>query len=95
MLRDRPRFKEACREFEPIHQFNTSMCEEYARLDAERLNSMQYHEKCVYDCMDYPNAAAKKEGDSTPYIDDNDIVELPPDENPVDHRKYYPYGPSG
>jgi hypothetical protein len=20
---------------------------------------------------------------------------LPPDENPIDHRKYYPYGPSG
>jgi cytosolic carboxypeptidase protein 2/3 len=20
---------------------------------------------------------------------------LPPEENPVDHRKYYPYGPSG
>jgi hypothetical protein len=45
--------------------------------------------------MDYPNAAAKKEGDNTPYIDENDLIELPPDENPVDHRKYYPYGPSG
>lgn len=45
--------------------------------------------------MDYPNAAAKKEGDNTPYIDENDLVELPPDENQVDHRKYYPYGPSG
>ena len=23
------------------------------------------------------------------------MIELPPDENPVDNRKYYPYGPSG
>ena len=71
------------------------MCEEYARLDAERMNSSSYHEKCVYDCMDMPNAAARKEGDTTPYIDENDLVELPQEENPVDHRKYYPYGPSG
>ena len=26
-------------------------------------------------------------------IDENELIELPPDENPVDHRKYYPYGP--
>jgi len=44
--------------------------------------------------MDYP-ANKNREGDSTPYIDESDIIELPPDENPVDHRKYYPYGPSG
>ena len=76
-MKDRPRFKESCREFEPIHQFNTSMCEEYARLDAERLNSGQYNEKCVCDCMEMPNAAARKEGDTTPYLDENDMVELP------------------
>jgi hypothetical protein len=45
--------------------------------------------------MDYPPASIKREGDTTPYIDENDMIELPPDENPVDHRKYYPYGPSG
>jgi hypothetical protein len=47
----------------------------------------------VYDCIDWPTQ--KREGDSTPYIDENDLIELPPDENPVDQRKYYPYGPSG
>jgi len=36
-LKDRPRFKETCREFEPIHQFNSQMSDEYARLDAEKL----------------------------------------------------------
>jgi hypothetical protein len=45
--------------------------------------------------MDYPPASIKREGDTTPYIDENDLIELPADENPVDHRKYYPYGPSG
>jgi hypothetical protein len=28
-------------------------------------------------------------------VDENDLIELPPEENPVDHRKYYPYGPQG
>jgi len=32
-MRDRPRFKDTCREFEPIHQFNSQMAEEFARLD--------------------------------------------------------------
>ena len=32
---------------------------------------------------------------NVPYIDENDLVELPPEEASVDHRKYYPYGPSG
>lgn len=92
----RPRFKDTCREFEPIHQFSTQMAEEMARLDQERQMSNQIQaEKIVYDCMDYPPASLKREGDNTPYIDENDLVELPPDENPVDHRKYYPYGPSG
>lgn len=45
--------------------------------------------------MDYPPASLKRDGDTTPYIDENDCIELPPDENPIDHRKYYPYGPSG
>ena len=37
----------------------------------------------------------KRDGDTAPYIDENDLVELPPTEDPVDHRKYYPYGPTG
>ena len=35
-LRDRPRFKDVCKEFEPIHQYNASMSDEYARLEAEK-----------------------------------------------------------
>jgi hypothetical protein len=71
------------------------MCDEFARLEVEKqMNNQVVHEKIVYDCMDYP-ATKTREGDTTPYIDESDIIELPPDENPVDHRKYYPYGPSG
>lgn len=44
--------------------------------------------------MDYPPASLKRETDTTPYIDENDLIELPPDDNQVDHRKYYHYGPS-
>ena len=40
-LKERPRFREVCREFEPIHQFNTTMCDEYARIDAEKLLNNQ------------------------------------------------------
>lgn len=35
-MRDRPRFGDRCRDFEPIHPFNSAMSEEYARIDAER-----------------------------------------------------------
>jgi hypothetical protein len=95
-LRDRPRFKDTCREFEPIHQFSPQLAEELSRLEQERQLTNQIQiEKIVYDCMDYPPASLKRDGDNTPYIDEADIVELPPDENPIDHRKYYPYGPSG
>ena len=55
-IKERPRFREVCREFEPIHQFNTTMCDEYARIDAEKLlnNQSVQSEKIVYDCIDYP-----------------------------------------
>jgi len=70
------------------------MSDEYARLEAEKsLNNQSTAEKIVFDCIDWP--AQKREGDNTPYIDEADIIELPPDENPVDQRKFYPYGPSG
>jgi hypothetical protein len=45
--------------------------------------------------MDYPPASLKRDGDTQPYLDDNDLIDLPPTEDPVDHRKYYPYGPQG
>mmetsp|Transcript_13579 Transcript_13579/g.23117 ORF Transcript_13579/g.23117 Transcript_13579/m.23117 type:complete len:131 (+) Transcript_13579:329-721(+) len=90
-LKDRPRFKEFCRDFEPISKFNTQLCEEYERMEAERpLNCA--NEKIVYDCIDYPSNRNEKE--NGPYIDENDLVELPQEDNPVDSRKYYPYGPS-
>jgi hypothetical protein len=70
------------------------MCDEFARQEAEKMHSNQSQsERIVYDCIDWPTQ--KREGDSSPYIDENDLIELPPDENPVDQRKYYPYGPSG
>jgi len=90
-LKERPRFKDLCREFEPIHQFSPAQSEEYARMDAERIMNGPNTEKIVYDCMDFPNLK-KEDG---PYIDDQDLIDMPNDENPVDHRKYYPYGPSG
>ena len=51
-------------------------------------------EKIVYDCIDFPSIK-KDAADTTPYIDEKDLVELPHDDNPVDHRKYYPFGPQG
>lgn len=73
------------------------MCDEYARIDAEKLlnNTSAVSEKIVYDCIDYPATKKSDNADQTPYIDENEMIELPPEENPVDHRKYYPYGPQG
>lgn len=93
-MSERPRFNDRCREFEPIHPYNQSMSEEYQRIESERNGMNSSSEKIVYDCFDYP--PQKKDADNnTPYIDENDLIELPPEENPVEHRKYYPYGPSG
>ena len=70
------------------------MCDELARIDAEKaLSGNTLPEKIVFDCIDYP-PQSKKDNDA-PFIDENDLIELPPEENPVDHRKYYPYGPQG
>lgn len=71
------------------------MCEEYARIDAEKIINQSQSEKIVFDCVDIPPVKKDAEGNIVPYLDDNDLIELPPEENPVDHRKYYPYGPSG
>lgn len=60
-------------------------------MEAERpLNSA--NEKIVFDCIDFPPNRNDKE--NGPYIDENDLVELPPEDTPMDNRKYYPYGPS-
>ncbi len=70
------------------------MSDEYARIEQEKLlNNQTIPEKIVFDCIDYP--ITKKENDNTPYIDENDLIEMPPEDAPVDHRKYYPYGASG
>ena len=91
-LRDRPRFKDTCKDFEPIHKFSTALCEEFEKLDSEKpLNGST--EKIVYDCIDYPTQ--RVDGDSTPYIDENDLVELPNDESANDNKKAFSYGPSG
>ena len=68
------------------------MCDELARIDAEKaLSGNTLPEKIVFDCVDFPTQS--KKDNETPFIDENDLIELPPEENPVDHRKYYPYGP--
>jgi len=68
------------------------MCDEFERLDAER-QANGNTEKIVYDCIDFPNQ--KIEGDTTPYIDEADQIELPPEENSTDNRKFFPYGSGG
>jgi hypothetical protein len=35
-LRDRPRFKDVCKDFEPIFKFNPTLCAEMERLEAEK-----------------------------------------------------------
>ena len=58
------------------------MSEEFARQEAEKMHSNQsQNERIVYDCIDWP---IKREGDNTPYLDENDLIELPPDENALD-----------
>ena len=50
------------------------MCDEFARLEVEKqMNNQVVHEKIVYDCMDYP-ATKNREGNSTPYIEESDII---------------------
>lgn len=67
------------------------MVEEYARLDCERLaNPSSYPNKIVYDCID-PSPFYDSQSD--PYFDENELIELPPEEGATDFRKY-PYGPS-
>ena len=75
------------------------MVEEYARLDAEKTYNLNLgpNDRIVFDSIEFPPAPSKKDGaaDATPYIDENDLIEIQQEENPVDQRKYYPYGPPG
>lgn len=40
-------------------------------------------------------APANKDKESVPYLDENDLIELPQDDQQQDPRKFYPYGPTG
>jgi hypothetical protein len=67
------------------------LTEEFARMDGERLsNPSSYSNKIVYDCLDlspYYDSA-------DPYLDENELIDLPPDDQAsLDYRKY-PYSPN-
>lgn len=83
-----------CHTYEPNGPVNSQqMLDEYARLDADKAytSNIGPNERIVYDSIEYPPTGK----DGTPYIDDNDLIEIQQEEPPVDSRKYYPYGPTG
>lgn len=91
-MKDRPRHKEHTKEFEQIAQVNSVLIEEYQRIDEEKANNPSgYQNKIVFDCLDN---SPHYDSSNEPYIDENDSIELPQDDQPVDSRKQYPYGPS-
>lgn len=51
-MKDRPRFKETNKEFEPINTNTNSMADEYQRLDFEKMNNPSGTNRIIYDCMD-------------------------------------------
>lgn len=53
-------------------------------MDAEKNynSNLGPNDRIVYDSIEYP--PQKKDGAETPYLDDNDLVEITQDENPVD-----------
>ena len=98
-MKDRPRFREDHKEFEPIHCMNVSsivlksvqpyLVEEFARQDSEKLmNGQSGPNKIVYDCID---PSPYYDSSQDPYMDDNDLIEMPSDDQNTDYRKY-PYG---
>lgn len=97
----RPRFNDLCHTYEPIGPVNSqAVVEEYSRIEAEKSynSNIGPNDRIVYDCIEFPPAPKKdanNNADTTPYIDENDLVEIAQEENPVDQRKYYPYGPPG
>ena len=55
------------------------LCEEYARLDAEKNynNTIGPNERIVYDRLDFPPPRKNPDGTiEAPYIDENDLVEI-------------------
>jgi hypothetical protein len=51
-MKDRPRFKETIKCFEPINTNSMSMADEYQRLEFEKMNNQSGTNRIVYDCMD-------------------------------------------
>ena len=98
---NRPRMNDLCHTYEPIGAVNgPAIVEEYSRIEGEKAynSNIGPNDRIVYDHVEVP-LAPKKDGsgntDTTQYIDENDLVEIAQEENPVDQRKYYPYGPPG
>ena len=73
----RPRHKDLCHTYEPINtHMSNQLSEEYGRLEAEKayVQNLGPNERIVYDSIEYP--PSKKDGDNSPYIDENDLVEI-------------------
>lgn len=70
---------------------NVALTEEFACLDAERLNTPSgFANKIVYDCID---PSPYYDPSVEPYLEEGEQIDLPPDESQTDFRKY-PYGPN-
>jgi hypothetical protein len=67
------------------------MTEEFARLDGERLaNPSNYSNKIVYDCLDQ----SPYYDSSDPYLEENELIDLPSDEQSSSDFRKYPYSPN-
>jgi hypothetical protein len=51
-MKDRPKFKETNKAYEPINPNTNMMVEEYQRADYEKINNPSGTNRIVYDCMD-------------------------------------------
>ena len=79
---NRPRMNDLCHTYEPIAPVNSpAVVEEYSRIEAEKSynSNIGPNDRIVYDCIEVP-PTPKKDGsgnaDTTPYIDENDLVEI-------------------
>lgn len=52
------------------------LSEEFGRMESEKayVQNIGPNERIVYDSIEYP--PSKKDGDNTPYIDENDLIEI-------------------
>jgi hypothetical protein len=52
------------------------LSEEFGRMESEKayVQNIGPNERIVYDSIEYP--PNKKDGDNTPYIDENDLIEI-------------------